>query len=161
MTFINFHGFLFLEACPLWQSSSLFFFLNMYLAGFSISVLPPPLQHTNDGDCQTFVEKSYKPMYMKTIKWNESHHQGPFAVQYHSITVLFYQDFCNRCRVCHIVLYVLTPTRPAALHLALHLHRLISSRQCRRYLAYICFAVTYMCSARPFCVWAPPSCVLL
>ncbi len=29
----------------------------MYLAGFSISVLPPPLQHTNDGDGQTFVGK--------------------------------------------------------------------------------------------------------
>ncbi len=32
---------------------------------------------------------------------------------------------------------------------------LISSRQCRRYLAYIFFVVTYMCSARLFCVWAP------
>ncbi len=34
-------------------------------------------------------------------------------------------------------------------------------RQCRRYLAYIFFVVTYVCSARLFCVWAPPSCVLL
>ncbi len=29
-------------------------------------------------------------------------------------------------------------------------------RQCRRYLAYIFFVVTYVCSARLFCVWAPP-----
>ncbi len=28
-------------------------------------------------------------------------------------------------------------------------------RQCRRYLAYIFFVVTYVCSARLFCVWAP------
>ncbi len=28
-------------------------------------------------------------------------------------------------------------------------------RQCRRYLAYIFFIVTYVCSARLFCVWAP------
>ncbi len=34
-------------------------------------------------------------------------------------------------------------------------------RQCRRYLAYIFFVVTYVCSARLFCVWVPPSCVLL
>ncbi len=34
-------------------------------------------------------------------------------------------------------------------------------RQCRRYLAYIFFVITYVCSARLFCVWAPPSCVLL
>ncbi len=48
------------------------------------------------------------------------------------------------------------------IHLALHLLcLLISSRQCRRYLAYIFFVVTYVCSARLFCVWAPPSCVLL
>ncbi len=33
-------------------------------------------------------------------------------------------------------------------------------RQCRRYSAYIFFVVTYVCSARLFCVWAPPSCVL-
>ncbi len=28
-------------------------------------------------------------------------------------------------------------------------------RRCRRYLAYIFFVVTYVCSARLFCVWAP------
>jgi len=44
------------------------------------------------------------------IKW------CPFALQYHSISVLFYQGVCSPCRVCHIVLYVLAPTRTAALH---------------------------------------------
>ncbi len=38
------------------------------------------------------------------------------------------------------------------IHLALHLLcLLISSRQCRRYLAYIFFVVTYVCSARRMC----------
>ncbi len=52
----------------------------------------------------------------KTLKWNETHHWIPFALQLHSITFLFYRDFCSHCRVCHKVICVQTPTRPAALH---------------------------------------------
>ncbi len=69
-------------------------------------------------------------------------------------TFLFYRDFCSRCRVCHKVLCVQTPTRPAALHSSCLASSLSSYffPACRRYLTLIFFVVMYVCSARLFCV---------
>ncbi len=73
---------------------------------------------TQGGAAQLYASDTHLSLRRREqvfTRLSKSYKEIPFALQLHSITFIFYRDFCSRCRVCHKVLCVQTPTRPAAL----------------------------------------------